>query len=173
MDERSIVRCRGWLGTRSISVFFDGRPCINLSGVQCSSCDAHLDHDDARGDVSRRIGDGLHQVLELNVESSRTRTSSVIPTERISRRVEGMSIPFFPSDTDSVTAKRSHEHRFHLGSGNRASRKEEPCNDVSNTNNMPSLRLALRMGFGSRTSASDTTGPQRVSFMRRPYGDLF
>ena len=123
-------------------------------GVQCGSCDAHLDMTTLVATFHSGSGVGLHQVLELS--------GGVVAYRNLKRDSDGAKLAPSGGNIDPV---------FSLGWGlgyglnDRTNidftsdwftyaihERTGVSNGASNTNNMPSLRVALRMGFGNRTA---------------------
>ncbi|HEV7838483.1 MAG TPA: hypothetical protein VGO75_10495 [Gemmatimonadaceae bacterium] len=122
-------------------------------GVQCGSCDAHLDLMTLVATFHSGSGIGFHQVLELS--------GGVVAYRNLKRDSDGAKLapsggnidPLFSlgwglgyglNDRTNIDFTSDYfTYAIHERTG--------LSNGVSNTNSMPSIRVALRMGFGNRT----------------------
>ncbi len=123
-------------------------------GIQCASCDAHLDMMTLVGSFHAGSGYGFHQVLEVN--------GGIVSYRNLKRDSDGAKLAPSGGNIDPLF---SFGYGFGYGLSDRTNidiisdysialhERKNLSNDVSNTNAMPSLRLSLRMGFGSHTSA--------------------
>lgn len=121
-------------------------------GTQCSSCDAHLDLMTVVATFHSGAGLGFHQVVELN--------GGIVAYRNLKRDSDGAKLAPGGGNIDPLF---SLGYGFGYGLSDRTNldfisdytialhERKGLSNGVSNTNSMPSLRLALRMGFGSRT----------------------
>jgi hypothetical protein len=122
-------------------------------GVQCASCDAHLDMMTLLATFHAGSGYGFHQVLEVN--------GGIVSYKNLKRDSDGAKLAPSGGNIDPLF---SFAYGFGYGFSDRTNvdftsdygvalhERKNLSNDVSNTNAMPSLRLSLRMGFGSHTS---------------------
>lgn len=121
-------------------------------GVQCefaASCDAHLDLMTLMATFHSGGGVGFHQVLELN--------GGVVAYRNLKRDSDGAKLtpaggnidPLFAlgygfgyglSDRTNIDVLSDYSFAIH--------ERTALSNGTSNTNSMPAIRIALRMGFG-------------------------
>ena len=121
-------------------------------GTQCGQCDAHLDLMTLVATFHSGAGIGFHQLVELS--------GGIVAYRNLKQDSDGARLapvggnidPLFSvgwgfgyglSDRTNIDFTSNYTIALH-------ERKDLP-NGASNTNSMPSLRLSLRMGFGSRT----------------------
>jgi hypothetical protein len=122
-------------------------------GVQCPSCDAHLDMMTLVATFHSGAGIGFHQVLELS--------GGVVAYRNLKRDSDGAKLAPGGGNVDPLCSLG-----YGLGYGLSARtnidfttdyftyaihERTGLSNGASNTNSMPSIRVALRMGFGSRS----------------------
>jgi hypothetical protein len=124
----------------------------DVTGARCALCDAHLDMLTLLVTFHSGSGQGFHQVVELN--------GGVVAYRNLKQDSDGAALAPSHGDLDPLF---SIGYGLGYGFGNRVSLDFVPdyaiaihersglSNGVSNTNSMRSLRLALRMGFGSHT----------------------
>lgn len=122
-------------------------------GVQCGSCDAHLDLMTLVATFHSGAGAGFHQILELN--------GGIVAYRNLTQDSGGARLVPTGGNIDPLF---SFGYGFGYGFGERTNldfvsdytiaihERKGLSNGVSNTNSMPSLRLVLRMGFGNRTA---------------------
>jgi len=122
-------------------------------GTQCASCDAHLDMMTLLATFHSGSGYGFHQVLELN--------GGIVAYRNLTRDSDKATLAPSGGNIDPLF---SFGYGFGYGLSDRTNidltwdqgialhERKNLSNGESNTNSMPSLRLSLRMGFGSRTS---------------------
>ena len=124
------------------------------AGAQClgAACDAHLDLMTLLLTFHSGSGIGFHQVLELN--------GGVVGYRNLKRDSDGAKLVPTGANIDPVFALG---WGFGYGLTNRTNidivsdysialhERKGLSNGDSNTNKMPSIRLALRMGFGGTT----------------------
>jgi len=125
----------------------------DVTGVRCALCDAHLDMLTLLVTFHSGSGQGFHQVLELN--------GGVVAYRNLKQDSDGAALAPSHGNIDPLF---SIGYGFGYGFTSRVSLDFVPdyaiaihersglSNGVSNTNSMRSLRLALRMGFGSHTA---------------------
>lgn len=121
-------------------------------GTQCVQCDAHLDLMTVVATFHSGSGYGLHQVLELD--------GGIVAYRNLKRDSDGAGLAPSGGNIDPLF---SLGYGFGYGLSNRTNidfistytfgihERTETSNGVSNTNSMPSLRISIRRGFGSRT----------------------
>jgi hypothetical protein len=122
-------------------------------GATCSRCDAHLDLMTLVATFHSGAGVGFHQIVELN--------GGVVAYRNLKQDSDGAKLAPSGGNIDPLF---SFGYGFGYGLSDRTNidftsnytiglheRKDLP-NGASNTNSMPSLRLSLRMGFGTRTT---------------------
>ncbi len=121
-------------------------------GTQCVQCDAHLDLMTVVATFHSGSGYGLHQVLELD--------GGIVAYRNLKRDSDGAGLAPSRGNIDPLF---SLGYGFGYGLSNRTNidfistytfgihERTETSNGVSNTNSMPSLRISIRRGFGSRT----------------------
>jgi hypothetical protein len=117
----------------------------------CASCDAHLDMLTLLATFHVGAGQGFHQVIELNggvIAYQNLKRDSDKATLAGGRNIDplfsiGYGIGYGFSNTTQVDFVPDYAIAIHERSG--------LSNGVSNTNSIRSLRVTLRMGFGSRT----------------------
>ena len=123
------------------------------SGTRCLSCNAHLDMTTLVVGFHSGTGIGFHQVVELNGGVAMYRNL----------KEDGGGAKLAPSK-GNVDPLFSLAYGFGYGLNNHTNidfifadytfaihERTGLANGTSNTNSMPSLRVALRMGFGSHT----------------------
>jgi hypothetical protein len=123
------------------------------SGTRCASCNAHLDMMTLVATFHSGSGVGLHQVLELS--------GGVVAYRNLKQDSDGAKLAPGGGNIDPLF---SLGYGFGYGLNDRTNldftydyftyaihERTGLSNGTSNTMSMPSLRLALRMGFGSRT----------------------
>jgi hypothetical protein len=123
------------------------------SGTRCASCNAHLDMMTLVATFHSGSGVGLHQVLELS--------GGVVAYRNLKQDSDGAKLAPGGGNIDPLF---SLGYGFGYGISDRTNidftydyftyaihERTGLSNGTSNTTSMPSLRLALRMGFGSRT----------------------
>jgi hypothetical protein len=127
-------------------------PVSSVGGVQCPSCDAHLDLMTLVATFHSGSGLGFHQLLELN--------GGIVAYRNLKQDSDGARLAPSGGNIDPLF---SFGYGFGYGLNERTNldfisdytiaihERNGVSNGTSNTNSMPSLRLALRMGFGSRT----------------------
>jgi len=119
-------------------------------GIQCASCDAHLDMMTLIATFHSGAGIGLHQVLELN--------GGVVAYRNLKRDSDGAKLAPSGGNIDPLFALG---YGFGYGLSDRTNldlvwdyfafaihERKGLSNGTSNTNRMPGLRVSLRMGFG-------------------------
>ena len=136
-----------YLSTGTVLPSTDGAQCLS------QSCDAHLDLMTLLLTFHSGSGIGFHQVLELN--------GGVVAYRNLKRDSDGAELaptggnidPIFALGwgfgyglTDRTNIEIVSDYSFALHE------RKDLDNGVSNTNRMPSIRLALRMGFGGGTT---------------------
>jgi hypothetical protein len=120
------------------------------AGTQCS-CDAHLNLLTLVGTFHYGSGVGLHQVIELN--------GGIVSYQNLKRDSDGAKLAgsgnidplldlgwgfgYGVNDRTNIDVVSDYSFALHERSG--------LSNSASNTNSMPGLRIALRMGFGARS----------------------
>jgi hypothetical protein len=127
-----------------------GVPIGPTSGIQCASCDAHLDMMTLVATFHSGAGVGFHQVLELN--------GGVVAYRNLKRDSDGAKLAPSGGNIDPLFALA---YGFGYGLSDRTNldliwdyfafaihERKGLSNGTSNTNRMPGLRLSLRMGFG-------------------------
>ncbi|MEA2763408.1 MAG: hypothetical protein QOD47_2692 [Gemmatimonadaceae bacterium] len=123
------------------------------NGTRCASCNAHLDMTTLVVGFHSGSGIGFHQVVELN--------GGVAMYRNLKEDAGGASLAPSKGNIDPLF---SLAYGFGYGISNRMNldfifadytfaihERKGLANGTSNTNSMPSLRVALRMGFGSHT----------------------
>lgn len=123
------------------------------TGTRCLSCNAHLDMTTLVLGFHSGSGVGFHQVIELN--------GGVVMYRNLTEDAGGAKLAPSKGNIDPLF---SVAYGFGYGFSTRMSldfifadytfaihERTGLANGTSNTNSMPSLRLALRMGFGSHT----------------------
>ena len=120
--------------------------------VGCSSCDAHLDLMTLVATFHSGSGYGFHQVVELN--------GGIVAYRNLKQDSDGARLA---PDGGNIDPLFSFGYGFGYGINQTTNidfisdytiaihERKGLSNGASNTNSMPSLRLALRMGFGKRT----------------------
>ena len=120
--------------------------------VGCSNCDAHLDLMTLVATFHSGSGLGFHQLLEVN--------GGIVAYRNLKQDSDGARLAPSGGNIDPLF---SFGYGFGYGLSDRTNldfisdytigihERKGLSNGASNTNSMPSLRLALRMGFGSRT----------------------
>ncbi len=124
-----------------------------VSGTRCASCNAHLDMMTLVASFHSGSGIGLHQVLELS--------GGVVAYRNLKQDSDGARLAPGGGNIDPLF---SLGYGFGYGLSDRTNidftydyftyaihERTGLSNRSSNTNNMPSFRLSLRMGFGGRT----------------------
>jgi hypothetical protein len=122
-------------------------------GTRCASCNAHLDMMTLVATFHSGSGVGLHQVLELS--------GGVVAYRNLKQDSDGAKLAPGGGNVDPLF---SLGYGFGYGFNDRTNldftydyftyaihERTGLANGVSNTMSMPSLRLSLRMGFGSRS----------------------
>jgi hypothetical protein len=124
----------------------------NESGTRCLSCNAHLDMTTLVLTFHAGTGSGFHQVVELN--------GGVVMYGNLKEDAGGAKLAPSSGNIDPLF---SLGYGFGYGLSNRTNidfvsdytfaihERKGLSNGTSNTNSMPSLRVALRMGFGQHT----------------------
>jgi len=122
------------------------------SGARCDTCDAHLDMTTLVATFHAGSGIGFHQVVELN--------GGVVMYRNLKRDADKAKLAPGGGNIDPLF---SLGWGFGYGLSNRTNidfisdytfglhERKGLSNGTSNTNSMPSLRVSLRMGFGSHT----------------------
>jgi len=123
------------------------------NGTRCLSCNAHLDMTTLVLGFHSGSGIGFHQVIELN--------GGVAMYRNLKQDAGGAKLAPGNGNIDPLF---SLAYGFGYGVNNRTNidfifadytfaihERTGLANGTSNTNSMPSLRVALRMGFGSHT----------------------
>ena len=123
------------------------------SGTRCLSCNAHLDMTTLVFGFHSGSGAGFHQVIEGN--------GGVVMYKNLKNDAGGAALAPSKGNIDPLF---SLAYGFGYGISNRMNldfifadytfaihERKGLANGTSNTNSMPSLRVALRMGFGSHT----------------------
>jgi hypothetical protein len=123
------------------------------TGTRCLSCNAHLDMTTLVLGFHSGSGAGFHQVIELN--------GGVVMYRNLTEDAGGAKLAPSKGNIDPLF---SLAYGFGYGFSTRMSldfifadytfaihERTGLANGTSNTNSMPSLRVALRMGFGSHT----------------------
>ena len=123
------------------------------SGTRCLSCNAHLDMTTLVLGFHSGSGTGFHQVVELN--------GGVAMYKNLKEDAGGAKLAPSKGNIDPLF---SLAYGFGYGFNARTNidfifadytfaihERKDLANGTSNTNSMPSLRVALRMGFGSHT----------------------
>ena len=126
---------------------------LTENGTRCSSCNAHLDMTTLVVGFHSGSGLGFHQVVELN--------GGVVMYRNLKADAGGAKLAPAKGNIDPLF---SLGYGFGYGLNNRTNidlvfpeytfgfhERTALANGTSNTNSMPSLRVALRMGFGSHT----------------------
>jgi hypothetical protein len=126
---------------------------LNENGTRCASCNAHLDMTTLVLGFHSGSGIGFHQVVELN--------GGVVMYKNLKEDAGGAKLAPSKGNIDPLF---SLAYGFGYGLSNRMNldfifadytfaihERKGLANGTSNTNSMPSLRVALRMGFGSHT----------------------
>jgi hypothetical protein len=123
-----------------------------VSGTRCLSCDAHLDMMTLVATFHSGAGYGFHQLLEVD--------GGVVAYRNLKMDTGGAKLAPGGGNIDPLF---SFGYGFGYGLSDRTNldllstytfgihERRGLSNGTSNTNSMPSLRLSLRMGFGSRT----------------------
>lgn len=124
---------------------------IPAGGVQCSSCNAHLDMMTLLATFHSGSGLGFHQLLELN--------GGVVAYRNLKRDSDGATMAPSGGNIDPLFG---FGYGFGYGLSDRTNidvisgdawaihERKGLSNGASNTNSMPSLRVSLRMGFGGQ-----------------------
>jgi hypothetical protein len=124
---------------------------IPAGGVQCSSCNAHLDMMTLLATFHSGSGLGFHQLLELN--------AGVVAYKNLKRDSDGATMAPSGGNIDPLFG---FGYGFGYGLSDRTNidvisgdawaihERKGLSNGTSNTNSMPSLRVSLRMGFGGQ-----------------------
>jgi hypothetical protein len=126
-------------------------PTAGESGTRCSGCDAHLNLMTLVGTFHYGSGVGLHQVIELN--------GGIVTYQNLKRDSDGAKLAgsgnidplldlgwgfgYGVNDRTNIDVVSDYSFALHERSG--------LSNSASNTNSMPGVRIALRMGFGARS----------------------
>jgi hypothetical protein len=123
------------------------------TGARCASCNAHLDMTTLVLGFHSGSGIGFHQVIEIN--------GGVVMYKNLKQDAGGAKLAPSNGDIDPLF---SLAYGFGYGLNNRTNidfifadytfaihERTGLANGTSNTNSMPSLRVALRLGFGSHT----------------------
>ena len=123
------------------------------AGARCASCNAHLDMTTLVLGFHSGSGIGFHQVIEIN--------GGVVMYKNLKQDAGGAKLAPSNGDIDPLF---SLAYGFGYGLNNRTNidfifadytfaihERTGLANGTSNTNSMPSLRVALRLGFGSHT----------------------
>jgi hypothetical protein len=126
---------------------------LNESGTRCLSCNAHLDMTTLVVGFHSGTGIGFHQIVELN--------GGVAMYNNLKEDAGGAKLAPSKGNIDPLF---SLAYGFGYGLNNHTNidfifadytfaihERTGLANGTSNTNSMPSLRVALRMGFGSHT----------------------
>ena len=120
------------------------------NGTRCATCDAKLDMMTLVATFHSGAGAGLHQLVELEggVVAYRNLKSGGVKLAPSGGNIDplfsgGYGFGYGLSDRTSIDFISNWTFGIHERTG--------LSNGTSNTNSMPSLRLSLRMGFGSRT----------------------
>jgi hypothetical protein len=126
---------------------------LSENGTRCSSCNAHLDMTTLVVGFHSGSGIGFHQVVELN--------GGVVMYRNLKADAGGAKLAPAKGNIDPLF---SLGYGFGYGFNERTNidlvfpeytfgfhERTGLANGTSNTNSMPSLRVALRMGFGSHT----------------------
>jgi hypothetical protein len=126
---------------------------LTENGARCSTCNAHLDMTTIMMGFHSGSGIGFHQVVELN--------GGVVLYRNLKADAGGAKLAPAKGNIDPLF---SLGYGFGYGLNNRTNidivfpeytfgfhERTGLANGTSNTNSMPSLRVALRMGFGSHT----------------------
>jgi hypothetical protein len=126
---------------------------LTENGTRCSTCNAHLDMTTVMVGFHSGSGIGFHQVVELN--------GGVVMYRNLKADAGGAKLAPAKGNIDPLF---SLGYGFGYGLNNRTNidivfpeytfgfhERTGLANGTSNTNSMPSLRVALRMGFGSHT----------------------
>lgn len=124
-----------------------------VSGTRCASCNAHLDMMTLVASFHSGSGVGLHQVVELS--------GGVVAYRNLKQDSDGAKLAPGGGNIDPLF---SLGYGFGYGLNDRTNidftydyftyaihERSGLSNRSSNTNNMPSLRVSLRMGFGRRS----------------------
>jgi len=121
-------------------------------GTRCITCDAHLDMMTLVATFHSGAGAGLHQLVELE--------GGIVSYRNLKMDTGGAKLAPTGGNIDPLF---SGGYGFGYGLSDRTSidfistwtfaihERKGLSNGSSNTNSMPSLRLSLRMGFGTRT----------------------
>jgi hypothetical protein len=121
------------------------------SGTRCGGCDAHLSLMTLVGTFHYGSGVGLHQVIELN--------GGIVSYQNLKRDSDGAKL----AGSGNIDPLLDLGWGFGYGLNNRTNldvvsdysfalhERSGLSNSASNTNSMPGLRIALRMGFGARS----------------------
>ncbi len=125
----------------------------NESGTRCVSCNAHLDMTTLVFGFHSGSGIGFHQVIEAN--------GGVVMYKNLKDDAGGATLAPSKGNIDPLF---SFAYGFGYGISNHMNldfifadytfaihERKDLANGTSNTNSMPSLRVALRMGFGTHT----------------------
>jgi hypothetical protein len=124
----------------------------DVTGARCALCDAHLNMMTLLATFHSGSGQGFHQVIELN--------GGVVAYRNLKRDSDGAALAPSHGNIDPLF---SIGYGLSYGFTSRTQIDFVPdyaiaihersglSNGVSNTNSMRSLRLTLRMGFGSHT----------------------
>ncbi|HEY8850963.1 MAG TPA: hypothetical protein VIM36_02200 [Gemmatimonadaceae bacterium] len=123
------------------------------NGTRCATCNAHLDMTTLVVGFHSGSGIGFHQVVEIN--------GGVAMYKNLKEDAGGATLAPSKGNIDPLF---SLAYGFGYGISNRMNidfifadytfaihERKDLANGTSNTNSMPSLRVALRMGFGSHT----------------------
>jgi hypothetical protein len=121
-------------------------------GTQCSSCNAHLDMMTLVATFHSGAGLGFHQLVELD--------GGIVAYKNLKQDSDGAKLAPVGGNIDPLF---SLGYGFGYGLSDRTNldflstytfaihERKGLSNGASNTNSMPSLRVSLRMGFGTRT----------------------
>ena len=122
-----------------------------VNGATCNGCDAHLDMTTLVATFHVGSGTGFHQVIELN--------GGIVNYANLKRDSDGAKL----AGGNNIDPLFSGGWGFGYGFDDRTQLEFVPewgiaihersglSNGVSNTNTMHSLKVAFRMGFGTRT----------------------
>jgi hypothetical protein len=126
---------------------------LGENGARCTSCNAHLDMTTVVVGLHSGSGIGFHQIVELN--------GGVVMYRNLKEDAGGATLAPSKGNIDPLF---SLAYGFGYGLSNTTNidfifadytfaihERKGLANGTSNTNSMPSLRVALRMGFGTRT----------------------
>jgi hypothetical protein len=123
------------------------------NGTRCLSCNAHLDMTTLVAGFHSGSGIGFHQVVELNGGVAMYRNLTEDGTGARLAPSKGNIDPLFSLAYGFGYGISSHLNLDFIFADYTFAIHERKglANGTSNTNSMPSLRVALRMGFGSHT----------------------